>query len=466
MATEIRPLKPMSNASMMDAIRNDASLDYQRRIPSATIAGVQETVKTLQQFKPLWNEFIDALVNRIGSVVVRNMSWSNPLGMFKQGMLNYGSTIEEIKVGLLEAHIYDPDREYMERDLFGTERPWVESNFHSVNRENFYKITINEALLRRAFLEAGGLSNFVSELMSVPHTSDQVDEFLLTLSLFPEYEANPNGGFYHVNIPNLNDWSSTEADAKAALRKVRAMAGELKFPSTKYNAAHMPTWADEGDLILLATPAFQAAIDVDALAGAFNIDRANVSGKIVTIPNGGFGIDGAQAILTVPDFFVIADTVLENNSQFNPAGLSHNYFLHHHQIISCSRFVPAVMYWTGPDDEVVIVSGTITGISAVTLEGGAALPESVNRGAVLALSASGVGDAANKGVAWHLSGNESNRTYITDYGVLHVDVDETAPELTVIAHTTWVNPANPDAEKFERVVTLPIAGNEPDPIIP
>ena len=206
MAVEVRPLKVNSNEGIMDAIRADSSMEYQNRIPSATEAGVKETVERLLNYRAHYNEFIDALVNRIGLVIARNTSWTNPLAPFKRGLLTFGDTIEEVQVGLLKAHVYDPDREYLEKDLFGTERPDVQANFHRVNRQNFYKVTINEDLLRRAFLEPGGLNTFVNQLMSAPTTSDQWDEFLLTCSLFSKYESM--GGFYHVNVPDLRDIES------------------------------------------------------------------------------------------------------------------------------------------------------------------------------------------------------------------------------------------------------------------
>lgn len=450
----IRPLKENSNEAILDAIRNGASSEYVRRIPNATEAGISETLEQLTRYRPLWNEFVDALVNRIGTVVVRNMSWSNPLAMFKRGMLYYGNTIEEIQVGLLDAHIYDPDREYMERDLFGTERPWVESNFHTVNRQEFYKITVNDTMLRRAFLEDGGLNQFISALMTSPQTSDEVAEFELTTRLISEYEAID--GFYHVNVPDVSALTSTEADAKAALRKLRGMAGNLQFPSTRYNAAHMPSFARPDELILITSPEFQAAIDVEALAGAFNIDRANLTGKIVTIPKSHFGVGGMQAILTVPDFFVIADSVLENTSQYNPAALQTNYFLHHHEVISASRFVPAVAFWTGADDEVIVVSGTIDSVSPITADDGGSAVASIARGGIAAYAASGVGNAADKSVVWSVDGAESAKTYISNYGVLHVGIDETAASITVIATSAWVNPTNAGAvpPKAELAVTI------------
>src|SRR4030095_11715618 len=161
MAVDIRPLKPAPNERVLDAIRNEGSNDYQRRIPEATKAGVQATLQEVQTLRPLYNEFLDALVNRIGLVVMRNKVWTNPLAEFKPGLLTYGDTMEEIQTGLLKAKRYDSDRESLEKDIFGTERPDVDANFHKVNRQDFYKITINTPLLNRAFLTPNGLSSFV-----------------------------------------------------------------------------------------------------------------------------------------------------------------------------------------------------------------------------------------------------------------------------------------------------------------
>ena len=90
-------------------------------------------------------------------------------------------------------------------------------------------------------------------------------------------------------------------------------------------------------------------------------------GRMVTIPQDRFGINGCQAILTTKDFFVIADQTFETASQWNPAALQNNYFLHHWQVISASRFVPAIMFTTGQDDEVIYVSEPPTKINTLSI---------------------------------------------------------------------------------------------------
>lgn len=451
------------NAAILDAVRGVASTDYQRRIPQSDVAGIARTIESLTkpENRQWMNEFIDVLVNQVGMTIVRSNSWTNPLAPFKSGMLGYGNTIQEIQVGLLEAHGYDPDRDYMEQTLFGRERPEVQVNFHTVNRQDFYKVTVNDALLRRAFLDPNGLSGFISDLMQAPTNSDQWDEFLLTTTLFREYESN--GGFYHVNVPDIAALGSNGDDARMALRKMRAMAGNLKFLSTEYNAARMPVFANPDELLLFVSPEFNAAIDVEALAGAFNVDRATMLGRVIELPASAFGIEGCQAILTTKEFFVIADALFETTNQWNPANLHNNYFLHHHQIISCSRFVPAVMFTTGADDEVVVIQSKPTAVTGITIENidGAAVTN-VDAGGQIALVAAVTtdnptsGNESAKAVVWTVTGQTSFRTFITQTGVLHVAPDELAGTVTVRATSAYVDADNPRKDPFTTTLVVTV----------
>ena len=452
---DIRPLKRVENEQMMDALRRELSLEYQARVPEATKAGIEASLKALTKYPGLYNEFVSALVNRIGLVISKNMIWTNPLAIFKRGMLEWGDTIEEIYTGLLEAHTYDPDRENMEQVLFSTELPPVEANFHRVNRQEFYKFTVNESLLKRAFLEPGGLSNFINDLMSAPTTSDNWDEFLITCSLFAH--AEKNGGFYHVNIPDLRDWDSDGSDSRLALRKIRAMSETLTFPSTNYNAARMPVHAPIGDQVLIATPRFKAAIDVEALAAAFNMDKVNLEQRIITVPEDQLNIPGAGAILTTDEFFVIADQKIETTTMPNPASLHTNYFLHHWQVISHSRFAPAVVFGTMADDEVITIQAPVTTVSAIAVTdvNGVAITDSeVTRGFIYQATATATTVAGeDRGVVFSVTGNGSTRTRISAAGVLLVAPDEPSATLTVTAESVQIQSGAVTAKTIFLAVT-------------
>lgn len=437
-----RPFVPQTNQYILNAIRKNASPDYRARIPAATQATMAEQLANIMDFEPARNEFINALVNRIGLVIARSNNWNNPLAKFKRGILSYGETIEEIQVGLLQAHEYSPEREYLEEANFGVEVPDVQSSFHTRNRKNYYRVTINEQELRRAFLEEGGLSGFISQLMAAPTTSDQWDEFILTARLFREYYDND--GFFKVNVPNVAALDSTADDAKAALRAVRTMADNLPFISTAYNAAGMPVSASADELELFVTPEFNAAVDVEALAAAFNIDRAQIASRQTVIRQQDMNIPGAQAILTSRDFFVIADTYFQTTSQQNAAGRTMNYFLHHDQVVSASRFVPAILFTTEPSTPIVITDPVIASIAdiVVTDRTGATVAGAIPRGDFYNVTATPTTtpEGGNVPVIFTLAGAQSDYTKLSQNGTLFVGVDETASQLSITASDTDGNP--------------------------
>lgn len=446
-----------NNPDVLNAIRNGASLDYQRRIPAATQANVSELLGTLTRYRPLYNEFCDALINRIALVIARNNIWNNPLAVFKRGNIVYGSQIEEIQTGLIEAREYSPGRDYLEKEIFGQHRLDVRSAFHTVDRQNYYPVTVNEPILRRAFLEAGGLSVFVSKIMAAPTTSDQWDEFLLMTSLFKAMDSG--SGIFRVKCPNMQTLSATAADARSALKVLRATAGRLGFLSTNYNPAGMPTFASPDELVIFASPEFVANIDVEALAAAFNMDRSDAPSRIIQVPQESFGIDECQAILTTTDFFVVADTLIETRSQPNPVGLTTNYFLHHHEIISASRFAPAVMLTTGTAT-VIPTAPKAPVLGAVTvkrLDGGDVPATGAVPGETLVVSAPVTGgDGFEWGIDFEVTGGLSSRTRIDNEGVLVISPSERSGTLTITASLAYRPAATPQAAPVQKTGSVKV----------
>ena len=461
MIRDILDLRDLSNAGLLDGIREDASFDYQSRIPAATQAGVAEVANKLTQYRPAWNEFLNGFINRIGAVYARSQMWTNPLSVYKKGLMTYGDTVEEYMADMLEAHAYDPDRDYGEKVLFGQERPNVEVNYHRVNRQNFYKFTVNEKMLRRAFLNDGGLSELISQIMEAPLKSDQYDEFLIMTKLFSENEAN--GGFFKVQVPDFTGLSTTSEDARSALKTVRSLAYRLPILSRKYNAAGLPVSAKPEDMVLIGTPDFLASIDVDGLAPIFHMDKAQIMAeRVVGIPEEYLGIDGAQGILTTKDFFMVFDTLIENRSQPNPAGLYENYFLHHHGIYSLSRFVPAILLTSDSGTIEVRKAFAVSSVAVpVVSDRDGASVTTVQRGDIYSLSAAVTTNPVGEdvAVAYSVTGNNSTHTYVTQQGVLYVDKGETSASIVVTVHTVSTDPGNARLDAKTNSVTLTVAGD-------
>lgn len=446
-----------SNVEILDVIRENASTVYQSRVPDATKAGIADTVSAMWNYAPTRNEFIDTLINQIGLIIIRDTTWQNPLAKFKRGLLTDGDTIEEIETGLLEAYTYDPKREYLEKAIFGTYENEVQSRFYKINRQNYYPLSVKEVLLRRAFNAAGGLTSFLQKLLAQPSTSDQWDEYLIMSSLFQTaYDAD---GFFKVNVPDIGSSGSTADDAKFMLREARTLAEKLTFLSRDYNPAHMPVVAQPDQLELFLTPEVDAAMDVEALAAAFNIDKMQIGSRKTIVRQEDVKIPGFQGLLTTRDWFVCADTFMEMRNSQNPVALQQNFFWHHHQIHAISPFVPSILF-TSEDDgtAITVIDYRVDGISAFTIADANAdtvTDATVTRGDIYQVSAAATTSPVggpNTAVRYSITGNQSPRTYITQTGILKIGEDEQASTIQVRA--TAVSDGS-----FTEVTALTVAGD-------
>ena len=334
--------------------------DYQQRIPEPTQTNIDATMAAL--FDPMnknyYNQFMDALIMRIGDTFVHQQSFRNPLAVFKKSRMMYGSTLQEIIPKWIRAHAYVDDAE----DVFKMARPDVAAWYHSQNRRDRYDITVNRSELRTAFTESQGLNRLVASIMDVPMNSDEYDEYRIMLQLIAEY--NRRWGFFkHA----LSAAPTDEATGKEFLYWLRAYAKKLQFPTTTYNngaITDVPIFVEPRELVILMTPETQAAIDVFTLASVFQLDKADIQQRIVIVDEFPIADDDCVALLTTEDFFMCRDTEYETSSIYNPKTLSTNYFLHHWGIYSVSPFVPAIMFTVGGDSTTITtVSQTVTGIT-------------------------------------------------------------------------------------------------------
>ena len=450
------------NSTILEKVWLAGTNDFQQRIPNPTQHGMDATVEAIldPMNKAYYNQFIDILIMRIGETYVHQMSWQNPLAMFKKSRLMYGSTIQEIIPKWIKAHSYVDDAE----DVFKMARPDVAQWFHSQNRMDRYDITVNRDELRTAFTEEGGLNRLVASILEVPRNSDEYDEFQIMKQLIALYEQKWGHYKVHVSAP------TNQQTAQALLKQLRVYRRKLTFPTTIYNSGQIedvPVFCKPNELVLFITPEVEASIDVDALAVLFHMEKADVQQRIVVLDE--FPIAGAQALLTTDDYFMCKDTEYSMESIYNPKTLGQNYFLHHWGIYSISPFVPAILFTTAEGTSVPTVTQALTAITASIADSTPA-PGDITQVSVAltgtlttGVNTSYAGDAielAPEAAIYDVSitrstttgeGNDavttteainSPRTYIDRYGKLHVGEELLNGDvITVVATSTYINPS-------------------------
>lgn len=375
-----------SSVDVLNAIRNSASIDYRRYVPVATpdAEDIRMIGAVLIDNPQLQNEFLSALINRIGKVIVTSKLYSNPWAVFKKGLMDYGETIEEIFVDIAHVHEYNP--EVAENHVFKRSLPDAKSAFHVVNYEKYYKQTIQRRELEKAFLSIGSVSDFVGRIVDAMYTAANYDEYqvmkyLLATKLW-------QGHFYPVVL----DSTLSNNAYKAMAAQIKAASNNMEFLSSNYNIMGVHNATPKREQYLIIDSAFDASMDVEVLASAFNMDKAEFMGHRILID--GFGnidmdrikelfypdgnpdnigtqleyyFDDAQlaqlnkihAVLVDAEYFQVYDKLNEFGELYNPEGLYWNYWYHTWRIFSVSPFSNAVAFYpTEPDVSSVWVMPT------------------------------------------------------------------------------------------------------------
>lgn len=348
-----------SNAAIANAVRANASDAYRARIPEITDNQLTKTMATLRDYPTLWNEFIEVLVQRVGLTLFRQNSFENKLKPFKTGAMAYGGVVQELGADLLTAKPYDAN----DTNVFGADKPDVKAIYHSVNRRDKYSLRLNEDMLEEAFIAEGQLAAFVNSLIALPQQSDEWDEYLIMRNILKQvYDAE---GLATVKVDELFTAADKEAVGKAWATVLREHYLQMKnFYNTCYNNSGIHTTS--ADLVLLGTPRFFANFDVEVLAAAFNLDKANfMADRTVVIDD--FGIAGVDCALVDRDFYVCTDTKIKSATIYNPATLEQNYYYHHWGVYSASPLRNALILSTAAETNITAAPAkTVTSV-AVTL---------------------------------------------------------------------------------------------------
>ena len=389
MATKPKIVTLTNNSvDVLNAIRNSASINYRDYVPIATADAdsIREIGATIMDYPALQNEFLNALVNRIGRVILTSKSYQNPWAMFKKGFLEFGETIEEVFTNLAKPFQFDPA--VAENEIFKREIPDVRSAFHVLNYQKFYKATVSQEQLRMAFMSWDGVTSLISSIVESMYTAANYDEFITMKYLLCKRMLS--GEMYFAETPVKLEGEPT---AKDWIKAIRNYSNNLTFLSPDYNLVGVYNSTEKNNQYIIIPSKWMAEFDVEVLAAAFNMDKVEFMGHVVMVDSftnldtarlnelfkddptyteissaNLVELDSVIAVILDKDFFMIFDNLQNFTENYNGQGLYWNYFYHVWKTFSTSPYANAVLFansGTGWDGATM----TVTPSAATVLPG-------------------------------------------------------------------------------------------------
>lgn len=343
---------------ILNTIRANASYEYQSLVPEITdVTEIPRVGEVLYGYPALANQFINALVNRIALVRVKSATFNNAYADLKKGYLEFGETVEEVFVEICKAREFSADKAHARE--FKRTLPDVRTAFHVMNWRVQYPITIQDDDLKQAFLTVNGVQDLIARIIDMVYTAAEYDEYLLFKYLM--IKAIAHGKMKPISIGS--------GDMKEAAVAFRGTSNMLTFMKTEYNASGVHTSTPKNDQYIFMDAMYNAKYDVDVLSAAFNMDKAEYTGKLkliddwTTFDNDRFTtiIENSDMIepVTAEELALMADVkavlvdgewfqMYDNNNKmtevFVSSGLYWNYNYNVWKTVSSSPFSNAVVF--------------------------------------------------------------------------------------------------------------------------
>lgn len=223
-----------------------------------------------------------------------------------------------------------------------------------------YPITIEKQALRRAFTSADGVTNLITSIIDQVYQSAEYDEYLLFKYLL--IKAISHGKVYPQPIDTT--------DMNSVAVAFRGKSNLLPIDMTgRFNESHVQNNTPIDRQCIFMDADFNAKFDVEVLASAFNMNKADFIGKLHLIDDfSSFDNERFEAIreestgleevtadelalmqnvkgvLLDEEWFQVYDNLFEFDETRVGSGLYWNYWLHCWKTISYSPFANAIVF--------------------------------------------------------------------------------------------------------------------------
>ena len=321
------------------------------------------------------NEFVN-LLQKVVYTAVYNKTFNNPLVTLEGERMPLGQFIEDAYVNPAHA------RGFNVNDFAGILQKYeaeVATQYLAVNSDLQYCVTLTRDKIRNAFTSWDNLESLISGYINSLYNGAYITRYAQTKGLVTAAFTGNNVQYQKITAP------TDEQTAKSFIRQLRAAYSKMQIPSTKFNAWNkvkggklaLKTWSDPQDIIVMISADIEALVDVEVLAAAFNMSKADFMGRVIVVDDfnqyddeGNVVVDGSaiKALIADRAWFKIKTQDFAMDSWFNANNRTWQYYLNDVRMVNFSLFANAIVFAT--DDPTVAATDLDIDTASVTLKAG------------------------------------------------------------------------------------------------
>ena len=285
-----------------------------------------------QNYTPNTYSLYADMIGKLARQFIRNVESKNSLAVFDKGRIENGDTIEQVVIGLLESQGYDLNGA---NTLTPKQTNNMVARYWNDWQKKVYKQTIRPEQIRK-----------ITPSNEVDETSELARKLIASLDFSAEHE-------HFVAFKELLSWGvqnsqivsrtavvlddNGKINYKGIIKEIKNVIDGMQFVSNAYNGASFTTKTNKDDIMLVIPFEVMNMLDVDELAGVFNLSKTELDARIIKT-------DATDKKIYVLDKNAILSFTREYEirTQENAEGNFWNYFLHTERLMTISPLFNAV----------------------------------------------------------------------------------------------------------------------------
>lgn len=333
---------------------------YQTQIPVVDVTTSSQAYgqSLLSLPADLRNKFINALVDRIAYTAFTIRYFKNPFESLKGDETPLGAIGQEIYVNPAKGRVYNID------DFAGLLAKYssdVKAEYNEINADFQYPATIVRQELQKAFTTWGDFERLIMGISASLYNGSYIDQWKLTKLLISNAYRTNSVNMETISISNLS--APTTAELENLTARLRELYLNFQEPSDKYNAwkkvggygRAIETWTPAEDIVVFINTKMASWLDVKVLANAFNIDKADLKGRVFATSNfdiydkdGVKVFDGSKIVAQICDrrWFKIRDIDMFMDEFYNANNRSWQKYLNYRGAYNYSYFADCIQLVT------------------------------------------------------------------------------------------------------------------------
>lgn len=233
-------------------------------------------------YVPAMNRYLSAVVNKIARTVIESATIMNPFKRFTGFDIEYGDTVENIFVDVPTGYKYNPQQ----TDPFKINKPTVYSLYVTINDERQYFVTVYLQDVRRAVKSQAGYNALVDKIVASLGKAAEMDDYMAVIALLNNAKIYENStGSDTKAIEKVNIHGLTKTDVAKKLTELIVKAKDMCLPTSTANALKVLNPSSKNDLVLVIKHDLLESIDLDYLAGVYNLSKIDLISNIIPVEN-------------------------------------------------------------------------------------------------------------------------------------------------------------------------------------